>query len=68
MSVGIDDGGKPLRRWSKFGQVDIVELKTKNRVMKGKVEYSASYADRVFLFDSETNLELFLARPRQYVS
>lgn len=57
-----------MRRWSKFQQLDVVELKDKKRVVKGKVEYSGCYADRLFNFETEENLNKFLSQPRPYVS
>jgi hypothetical protein len=68
ITTGIEDGNKPFRRWSKFNQIDIVEMKNNNRIIKGKYENSASYADRIFIFDNENNLNLFLTDPRNYVS
>lgn len=64
MAANIEDPNKPFRRWSKFNQIDIVELYHQNKIIKGKMEYSASYGDRIFVFDSENNQNLFVDNPR----
>ncbi len=48
--------------------MDVVELKDKKRVVKGKVEFSGCYADRLFNLESEENLNKFVRQPRGYVS
>ena len=58
------DEGKITRRWSKFYQVDPVEL-FRGNVIIGKGEFACDYAGRVFLFDTEANQNEFLKNPKQ---
>ena len=65
LTQNLEEGRIP-RRWSKFYQVDPVELYRGSLAM-GKGEFACEYAGRVFLFDSEPNLLEFLSNPKPYL-
>jgi adenylate/nucleoside-diphosphate kinase len=66
LTQNLDEGSIP-RTWSTFYQTDPVELSRK-RVVTGKTEFSCDYAGRVFLFDSEENLNLFMETPKKFIN
>jgi adenylate/nucleoside-diphosphate kinase len=58
LTVGLEEK-KLVRKWSKWGIVDPVEL-FRSRLVNGKSEFAAEYAGRVFLFENEKNQADFI--------
>eukprot|EP00828_Plagiopyla_frontata_P023696 TRINITY_DN3029_c0_g1_i10.p1 TRINITY_DN3029_c0_g1~~TRINITY_DN3029_c0_g1_i10.p1 ORF type:complete len:1472 (-),score=263.93 TRINITY_DN3029_c0_g1_i10:1139-5554(-) len=67
LTQGLEDG-KVSRVWSKYYQMDPVELQLKGRVVAGKGEFACEFAGRVFLFDNEENQNEFAKNPRSILS
>jgi hypothetical protein len=68
LTEGIDpEEGILPRRWSLWKTVDPVALK-KGEVVFGVPELACHYANNVFVFLTEANLNEFVRSPRQYLS
>ena len=63
---GMEDEGKPSRRWSPWRNIDPVALYN-GKATPGKGEFPAEYAGRFFVFMDEKNRNLFLANPKKYL-
>ena len=58
LTVGLEEK-KLVRKWSKWGIVDPVEL-FRSRLINGKSEFAAEYAGRVFMLENEKNQNDFI--------
>lgn len=64
--VLVDEGQMP-RQYSLWRTTDPVSL-SKSKVAPGLPEWSAHYANNVFVFEDEKNQKEFLTAPRKYLS
>jgi len=59
--------GLPRRQWSAFRNIDPVALAS-GKLVVGKGEFPCAYGGRVFVFDSEENMNKFYDNPKKYVN
>lgn len=65
LNQGLEEGQVP-RSWSIWKQTDPVAL-FDGKVIMGQPDFAATYADRVFLFGVEENLNRFISNPKKYL-
>lgn len=67
LTAGIEVEGQLPRRWSLWKNTDPVALRN-GKVEEGSSEFAATFANTVFLFESEENRNAFVKAPLEYIS